>query len=348
MSIRAANLEDPAEREAIERFLASRAEAQPFHRPAWSRAVETGCDARAHYLVAGEGRSLTGLLPLSEVRSRLFGNSLVSAGFAVGGGIVAGEVGVAQELGDAAWDLARRLGCSEVELRGGPVPRGGAWQLREGVYADFGMDLAEGDEANLLSIKKRQRAEVRRALGFDLQFRAGRGQEDLGAHHLCYSTLVRNHGTPIFPKTLFSSMLEAFGEDADIVSAWKDGRPLSSIFTFYFKGVAYPYWGGGTGEARRWRANEWLYYRLMCHAAARGCERIDFGRSKVGTGAYDFKCNWGMEPRPLAYAVRTAEGAKPREINPLNPKYRLRIALWRKLPLAIANAIGPPIARGLG
>jgi hypothetical protein len=86
----------------------------------------------------------------------------------------------------------------------------------------------------------------------------------------------------------------------------------------------------------------------MCHAAQRGCGRIDFGRSKLGTGAYDFKCNWGMEPRPLSYAVRTAEGAKPREINPLNPKYRLRIALWRKLPLAIANLIGPPIARGLG
>jgi len=86
----------------------------------------------------------------------------------------------------------------------------------------------------------------------------------------------------------------------------------------------------------------------MLRASRRGCTRVDFGRSKLGTGPYAFKKNWGLEPQPLVYALRTADGAKPREINPLNPKYRLKIALWQKLPLAIANRIGPLLARGLG
>jgi hypothetical protein len=91
-----------------------------------------------------------------------------------------------------------------------------------------------------------------------------------------------------------------------------------------------------------------MYFELMRHAVARGCTRFDFGRSKLGTGAYAFKKNWGFEPQPLTYAVRTADGSSPREINPLDPKYRLKIAAWRKLPLWLANRIGPHIARGLG
>ena len=346
MKVRTANLGDERQRNAIERFVGSHPDAQLFHHPAWSAAGERGCGAKAHYLVAeGEG-GIEGLLPLSEVRSRLFGNSMVSVGFGVGGGILADDAQIAEALAAEAWRVALRRGCDSVELRGGVLPEG--WQRQEGTYADFTAPLGKNDEANLLSIKKRQRAEVRRAEGFGLEFRSGRTDADLDAHYRAYSASVRNHGTPIFPRSLFEAMRDEFGEDSDVVSAWKDGEPLSAIFSFYFKDRVYPFWGGGTSDAREWRANEWLLYRLMCHAARRGCAGIDYGRSKVGTGPYAFKKNWGLEPRPLVYAVRTADGARPREMNPLSPKYRLQTAIWRKLPLALANRVGPHIARGLG
>jgi len=91
-----------------------------------------------------------------------------------------------------------------------------------------------------------------------------------------------------------------------------------------------------------------MYFALMRHARGRGCTGFDFGRSKFGTGAFAYKKNWGFEPQPLAYAVRTADGAEPREVNPLSPKYRAQIAVWKKLPLWLANRLGPPLARGLG
>jgi FemAB-related protein (PEP-CTERM system-associated) len=159
---------------------------------------------------------------------------------------------------------------------------------------------------------------------------------------------VRNLGTPVFPRRLFEAMAAEFGDDAHILTAWKDGKPLSSVFSFFFKDSVAPYWGGGTSEAREWRANEALYYELMCRAARRGCTRFDFGRSKIGTGAYSFKKNWGFEPEPLVYATRTADGAAPRQINPTSPKYRLQVETWKRLPLWLANRLGPPIARGLG
>ena len=120
------------------------------------------------------------------------------------------------------------------------------------------------------------------------------------------------------------------------------------MLSLHFGGTVMPYWGGGTFAARALRANEAMYFALMRQARARGCDRFDFGRSKVGTGAFAYKKNWGFLPTPLGYAVRTADGMPPREINPLSPRYRLQVAAWRRLPLWLANRLGPPIARGIG
>jgi FemAB-related protein (PEP-CTERM system-associated) len=261
---------------------------------------------------------------------------MISTGFGVGGGILGGG---GDALAEAAWALARTQGCASVELRGGTPPAG--WETRETTYAGFVRTLASDDDAILKAIPRKQRAEVRRSLTLGLDVSAGR---DVAAHYRVYSESVRNLGTPVFPRALFEEILASFGDDADILVVRKDGVPVAAVLSLYFRNTVYPYWGGGTTAARGLRANELLYYSLMRHAAARGCTRFDFGRSKFGTGAFAFKKNWGFDPHPLAYAVKGAA----RETNPLSPRYRLQIAAWRKLPLWLANRIGPPIARGLG
>lgn len=335
------------EHRRINAFLAAEPSANLFHRPEWSRAVEQGCGQRSHYLVAEESDgAVSGVLPLSEIRSALFGSALVSAGFGVGGGIAASSPAAARALGDEAWALAQRLGCPTAELRGGEIPNG--WSRTSGAYAGFARDLAADDDSILKAIPRKQRAEVRRAQGLGLEVSIGAGAADRAAHYRVYSESVRNLGTPVFPRALFDAMLDGFGGDADILTVRKDDVPVASVLSFYWKDTVYPYWGGGTAAARGLRANELMYFELMRHAATRGCTRFDFGRSKLGTGAFSFKKNWGFEPQPLVYAARTAEGSVPREINPLDPKYQLKIALWKKLPLALANRLGPFIARGLG
>jgi FemAB-related protein (PEP-CTERM system-associated) len=330
----------PADEARIRTFLAARPEATPFHSPAWLRAIERGCGQRSYGLLAESLGAVTGYLPLTHIRSRLFGSALVSSGFAVGGGILATDAASSQRLAAAAVALAAELGCPSVELRGGLLPQG--WERRDGVYAGFARSLpGNGDEAILKSIPRKQRAEVRRALTFGLDVAVGR---DAGAHHRVYAESVRNLGTPVFPRALFEAALEEFGNDADILTVSRNGRPVASVLSLYSGGTVYPYWGGGTAEARGLRANELMYYELMRHAAARGCRRFDFGRSKFGTGAFAFKKNWGFEPQPLVYA----RWGEARETNPLSPKYRLQIAAWKRLPLWTANRIGPVIAKGLG
>lgn len=307
-----------------------------------------GCGQTNHYLVAERGTDIVGVLPLTVVHSPLFGRALVSSAFAVGGGALADDDAIAKALIDEAVAMAERLTCPTVELRGGMMSARAGWHHDETTYLGFVRDLAADDEAELLAIPRKQRAEVRRALGFELTVETGTSAADRAAHYSVYSESVRNLGTPVFPRALFDAVLHEFGDEADILTVRQGGAPIASVLSLYWRGTVMPYWGGGTAAARSWRANDLMYYALMNHARGRGAMRFDFGRSKAGTGPAAFKHNWGFTGEPLAYAKYAADGEAPRDINPLSPKYRLQVALWQKLPLTLANRIGPMIARGLG
>lgn len=344
-NIAAADLHDPGEAARIETFAASMG-GTPFHRPTWLRAVEQGAGQQAAGLVAEKAGRITGWLPLTVVHSPLFGRALVSSGFAVGGGVLAESERTALALCRRAQELAERLSCQTVELRGGALP--GAWDITTDSHCGFVTDLAADDEAQLLAIPRKQRAEVRRGLKLELSAHTGRGEADRAAHYAVYAESVRNLGTPVFPRSLFDAVLDAFGEEADILTVRHEGVAVASVLSLYHAGAVLPYWGGGTFAARHLRANEVMYFELMRHARLRGCTRFDFGRSKTGSGPYHYKKNWGFEPQPLAYASWTAAGCSTRDINPNSSAYSAKIALWKRLPLPIANRLGPLIAKGLG
>jgi FemAB-related protein (PEP-CTERM system-associated) len=348
LTLRIADLGDAAERARIGAWVHDHPEGTPFHLPEWSIAVARGCRQRSQYLLAERaGGEIAGVLPLTELHSPLFGRALVSAGFGVGGGVLAEVPGAARQLAEAAMALAGRLSCTTVELRGGARP-GENWHADGDTYLSFVGPIAADDDAELRAIPRKQRAEVRRALGMDLEVRTGSGPAALRDHYGVYAESVRNLGTPVFPRRLFAETLAAFGEAANLLSVHHQGKALASVLSLYWRGTVYPYWGGGTREARGLRANDRMYFALMAHARARGCERFDFGRSKAGTGAAAFKKNWGFEAAPLTYFKRTTDGSVPRSINPLDPKYSMQVRAWQRMPLWLANRVGPWIARGLG
>ncbi|MCX9147660.1 FemAB family XrtA/PEP-CTERM system-associated protein [Erythrobacter sp. WG] len=342
--VRRADLADPGERARIEGFVAEMG-ASLFHRPAWLMAVEAGTGQRAEGLVAERMGTLTGWLPLTAVRSALFGKALVSSGFGVGGGLLACGEEAAQALAEGAQGYALRARFPGIELRGGPVPQG--WASWSDKHCGFERALAADDEAELLAIPRKARAEVRKGLGLGHRVTVGRGPGDLAAHYACYAQSVRNLGTPVFPRALFRAMLAAFPDNSDILTVWSDKTPLASVLSFYHGGAVMPFWGGGTFAARAARANEVMYYELMLHARRQGMARFDFGRSKTGSGPYAFKKNWGFFPEPLTYAAWTAPGTRQRNIDPTDAGYSRKIEAWKKLPLPLANALGPWIARGL-
>jgi FemAB-related protein (PEP-CTERM system-associated) len=347
--VRLADLSAAQDCRRIDAFLAEQPRATPFHRPEWLLAVARGTRNPALALVAEQGGQLTAYLPLTDVHSPLFGRMLASSGFAVGGGLLLSEPSNSDAAFAAMEELAARRSCSTIELRGGVMPAERAgWSLRDGAHCGFVAPLADDDEALLLAIPRKQRAEVRKGLDAGLEVTVGNAEADRRAHYQVYAESVRNLGTPVFPRALFDAVLDAFGDGADILTIRHERRPVASVLSLYHRGAVLPYWGGGTYDARRLRANDRMYFELMRHARRRGCDRFDFGRSKTGSGPYHFKRNWGFCPEPLTYAVWTAPGAPERDANPNSAGNSALAAIWRHLPLAIANRVGPHVARGLG
>ncbi len=328
-------------------FLAVMPGSTPFHSAAWGRAVEAATGHRWHLLTARDATGAPiGILPLHHIRSRLFGNALVSTGFAVDGGILSTSAAATAALATAAIDLAKDLGLGSIDLRGGAHPLG--WSIDDTTYVGFTRPLAPSRDEELAAIPRKHRAEVRKALANNLTVSIGQGRADRDAHFQCYATSVRNLGTPVFPRRLFDAMLDGFGDDADILTIRHNDTPVASVLSLYWQGKVMPYWGGGTATARSLRANERMYFELMDHARTRGMTRFDFGRSKTGTGPAAYKKNWGFDPEPLAYARWTADGAAPRDTNPTSARYRLMVDTWQRLPLWLANRLGPVISRQLG
>jgi FemAB-related protein (PEP-CTERM system-associated) len=325
-------------------FVDGCADATFFHRIGWRQIIAHVFRHRPHYLVAERGGEFVGILPLAEVKSRLFGHALGSLPFCAYAGPAARDADAERALVDAAANLARSLDVEHLELRNRAVKCPG-WP-RQDLYVTFHKELLPDVDANLRAIPRKQRAMIRKGIGKGL-----RSEVDGSVDRFfeLYADNVHRHGTPPFARRYFSDLKQVFGDSCEILSVVDDrGRPVSSVLSFYFRDEVLPYYAGDTVDARELAANDFKYWELMRRACERGVRRFDYGRSKHGTGSFDFKKNWGFEPTPLAYEYQLLKRDSIPQNNPLNPRYRRFIALWKRLPRRAANALGPHIVRNLG
>ncbi len=315
-----------------------------FHRSGWRTIMEETFHHRTHYLIAEREQAVVGVLPLAEVRSRLFGDSLVSLPFCVYGGPAATDRAASDSLIDAAGDIARSLRVPYLELRNRQQLRPD-WPRQE-LYVTFRKELLPDPEANLAAIPRKQRAMVRKGMKHGLRSEIDDTPDRFFA---LYADNMHRHGTPPMSLAYFRRLMQTFKGDCEVLTVVDaGGRAVSSVMSFYFGNEVLPYYAGDCVEARDLAANDFKYWELMRRGCERGLRVFDYGRSKRDTGSFAFKHNWGFTPSPLAYEFLLLGRDEVPQNNPLNPKYRAMIALWKRMPRFVANAIGPHIVRGLG
>lgn len=335
---------DLAARARWDQFVLDCPTATFFHRAGWQTLMEQVFHHPSHFLYAERAGRIEGVLPLAHVNSRLFGNSLVSLPFAVYGGVAANTADAADRLEQEAQTLAGGLGVDHLELRNIDA-RHPDWPTQD-LYVTFRKPLAEDEDANLLAIPRKQRAMVRKGIKNGLKSHI---DADADRFFALYADNVRRHGTPALSKRYFQALQQVFGRDCELlVVTDANGKALSGVLSFYFRDEILPYYAGDDWAARDLAANDFKYWELMRRALGRGVRTFDYGRSKRGTGPFAFKKNWGFEPRPLHYQYQLYRRTTIPQNNPANGKYRLLIAAWKRLPLTVANRLGPHIVRHLG
>jgi FemAB-related protein (PEP-CTERM system-associated) len=332
-----------ADRARWDAFVHAAPAASFFHRAGWAEVLERAFGHRTHYLYAEEGGQITGVLPLAEVRSVLFGHALISTPFCVYGGIVATSDAARAALTKAACALADERRVDYLELRN-RAPQNPEWPTK-GLYVTFRKPIEAEDERNLAAIPRKQRAMVRKGIDAGLVAEPDTGVELL---YTCYAESVRNLGTPVFSRRYLEIVGEVFGTDSEVLVVRHGGEAVAAVMSFYFRDEVLPYYGGGLERARDVKANDFMYWEVMKRAAARGVRLFDYGRSKVATGSYSFKKHWGFEPEPLHYEYYLVKARAMPDLSPKNPKYRLFIEGWKRLPVPVATQVGPWLARYLG
>lgn len=344
LSVKRLSVHDRATAAQWDAFVLAHPEATFFHRSGWQNILHDVFQHDAHFLYVQENGHIQGVLPLAHVNSWMFGNSLASLPFAVYGGVVANSPAAMEALEIEAQRIAKSLDVAHLELRN-VNPRHADWPTQN-LYVTFRKEILPDEEANMLAIPRKQRAMVRKGIKGGL---VSEIDSSVDRFFALYADNMHRHGTPAMPKRYFKALTAEFGPDCEILTvSTADGRPLSSVLSFYFRDEVLPYYAGDDKAARDVAANDFKYWELIRRACARGLKVFDYGRSKAGTGSYAFKKNWGFEPAPLHYEYCLYKRDAIPQNNPLNAKYKLLIAAWRRLPLGVANWLGPFIVRNLG
>ena len=324
-----------------QQFVAECGDEAGYHAWEWQRVFETVFGHRAVYLVARQGPQLVGILPLVEIRSRLFGNTLTSLPFLNYGGVMARNSDAAHALVAAARREAQQRQCGHVELRhvAAQFPNLPSKQHKVAMRLELGPAMWE-------RLDRKVRNQIRKAQKSELVVERG-GEEMVGDFYKVFARNMRDLGTPVYSRRLFEEVLRTFPHRSLLHIVRLKGEPVAAGFTYRTDRMVQLPWASSIREYNPLCANVLLYWDAIQFAHSTGATTFDMGRSTPDEGTFKFKAQWGAQPVPLHWEYELVTEREMPNVSPANPKFQLAIAVWQKLPLALTLRVGPLIVRAI-
>jgi FemAB-related protein (PEP-CTERM system-associated) len=329
------------EEDEWDRFVMSSRVGSFYHLTGWRTVVERILGHRCFMLVARSEGAIIGVFPISWVRSRLFGDCLVSMPLAVYGGICTEDRNAYFRLLEAGNALANRLGVQYLEMRNRtelfPTPLPG-----RDLYVTFTQDLSPGPEKLLQGLPRDTRYMVRKSLKSGMEWTRDIALDEF---YELYARSLHRLGTPVFSKELFRLLLEEFGGRCRLYGVRKGKKAIAGVLNFYFRDQVLPYYAGALPEYYKEAPNNFMYWNLISDSCAEGIRTFDFGRSKRGTGACSFKSSWAMDETPLPYRYQLVRAQEVPRLSPVDKKFQLPVAMWKRMPYSWTKMLGPRLVR---
>lgn len=307
----------------------------------WIRVLADGLHQAPYLILADQGE--TGGLPLVLVKSRLFGAYLVGSPFTSTGGVRAADDDVQRQLIDHAIQLADDLNVKYLELRHESPIDHPQLTTPEPSKVHCRLDLPAEEDEVLKIIRAKVRNQVKRGMESGFEVCWG-GKDLLPNFYEVFSRNMRDLGSPVFGRGLFSSILEQFGDGAEFCILQHEGKNAAGALLVHGQHVTEVPSASCLREFNRLNANMFMYWKLLCRAVVRGSEVFDFGRSTIGSGTHKFKQQWRPNesfPTWQYYLRRGELGGMRKE----SGKFATAVKMWQKLPLWFANMMGPSLAR---
>lgn len=331
------------DREEWDRYVDAHPRASLYHRTIWREVIGRSLgQADASLLARNESGQLAGILPLVRLKSRLFGDFAVSMPYFNYGGPLSDHSGVSDALLEAAGQWAEREALDHLEIRE-LAPRSG-WPERSHKLSMI-RRLPNSAEELDRELGSKLRAQIRRAERENPRVRIG-GSELLPDFYRVFARNMRDLGTPVYSDRFFAEVLAAWPQSR-IVCVYLEGRAVAAALLLGYRETLEIPWASTLRETNALGINMLMYWQVLNLAIEQGYHYFDFGRSSPDSGTYRFKRQWGAEPVPHHWHYWLPAGESLPELNPNNPKFRLLIAVWQRLPVALTRWLGPPIVRNL-
>jgi FemAB-related protein (PEP-CTERM system-associated) len=332
-----------AQAEEWDAYVGGSATASLYHLHGWKEVIEQTFGHRTMYLAArSRSSALVGVLPLTELKSRLFGRMVVSLPFFNYGGICAGDDAARSTLLSAAIDLARDRRADFLELRH-ESPLSLDTPVKTTKVA-MRLELPESSQKLWQGIGSKLRNQVQRPKKDSMTSVVG-GSELIDDFYSVFAANMRDLGTPVYSKAFFRNIMRRFPDRTWIAAVYKDRMPIASGFLAGFRDQLEIPWASSLRQFNRSSPNMLMYWSCLEFACDQGYRIFDFGRSTTGGGTFRFKEQWGARPHQLYWHYWLPDGRPLPEVNPANPKYQAAIAVWRRLPLGITCRLGPSIVK---
>lgn len=331
----------PADRDDWQQYVSSAHDEAGYHDWGWRDVFKRAFDHDSIYLIARRDRVVTGVLPLVEIKSLLFGHTLTSLPFLNYGGVLADDVASGQALVAASRREAEARHCRHVELRHvtAQFPDLPCKQHKVSMRLPLAPGMWEG-------LDRKVRNQVRKAEKSGLTVDRG-GAELVDDFYAVFARNMRDLGTPVYSRRLFEEVCGVFPDRTTIHVVRFEGKPVAAGLTYRTPRMTQLPWASSIRDYNTLSPNTLLYWDAIQLASDAGCAVFDMGRSTPNEGTFKFKQQWGAEPLPLHWEYQLkSEQALP-NVSPANPKFQLAIALWQRLPLALTLRVGPMIVRAI-
>ncbi len=328
-----------------DKFVLSHINSTNYHQVIWKDIIEKTFGHKTYYLFAlNDEEEIEGILPLVHMKSILFGNFLISLPFFNYGGLLANGQEAIDSLIIKAKEIGDALSVEHIELRH-LIPLKNAHDLKLKTHK-VTMLLELPDDPDILwkRFKSKLRSQIRRPQKEGMSVKIG-GIDQLDSFYEVFSINMRDLGTPVYPKKFFLNILKSFPKNSWIVSVFYNNLPVASGFIIGFKDVLEIPWASSIRKYNRLAPNMLLYWSILEFACKKGFKKFDFGRSSPNKGTYRFKKQWGATPHQLYWYYWLRNKEQLPSINPDNPKYKMAIELWQKLPVGITKILGPMIVK---
>jgi serine/alanine adding enzyme len=333
------------QRAAWDEFVLSHPEGSIYHLAIWRDLITELFGHQTHYFCASRlTGEIVGILPLVRLKSRLFGDFLVSMPYFNYGGALGINTETEEALMQRASELAQELGCNHIEFRD-TFERDARWTLRTDKVA---MELALPPSVDQLwsDLGSNLRRKIKRPQKEGVQILHG-NEELLPQFYRVFARNMRDLGTPVYPEAFFKSIIETFPNASSIIVLQLRRQPVAAIFLLGFKDRLEMPWVASVRKFNRLMINMLLYWEALRKGVGDGYEVFDFGRSTIDSGTYRFKGQWGARPKQLYWHYWSRDGKGLPGLTPDNPRYSAAIQIWRRLPLSLTNWLGPKIVKNL-